>query len=464
MKPQKPVKVILRETSIRDLLVSLERMTEYDRMLSDLQITTFSDFSEEDDALINAGKPYVKELVPLPPLEDQRTYSGDYNIQAICEQINDVTSIPDPPESAKNAFAITLFCMESAFDSRSKDFLKYAFDLFPDRDYLIVTQPHTIAENALLNKFCLVEKKAENTFSHVLYIIHRDYLLEQDIFMTRTLTEDMTGVRELLASAGENDERSEQVVKDITESTQNPDSPWLAFSARVDSIVVATFLISKDVNLDYYKSHFHIQDQVLMAEHERKGHARLVFSIINPIFEKSARHLLKELLRLSGKTCLYFEVQNATIIPTVFHELVHIRSRRFPHFLDRKWDHERYSKEANQQDEEEDSGTIAIDGVERDHLDEKESPFALCFTTKRLLSEPKIIKNSRIVVVGASDTGISFIEALLSISYLQFKNITLIAPGGLPHHHIPNKNSNLKAYSTSYTTEELKKLMLESRV
>lgn len=105
-----------------------------------------------------------------------------------------------------------------------------------------------------------------------------------------------------------------------------------------------------------------------------------------------------------------------------------------------------------------------MDGKHRDHLDEMEAPFALCFTTKRLLSEPKIIKNSRIVVVGASDTGISFIEALLSISYLNFTNITMIAPGGLPHHHVPNKNDNLKAYSTSYTPEELKKLMLESRI
>jgi hypothetical protein len=89
----------------------------------------------------------------------------------------------------------------------------------------------------------------------------------------------------------------------------------------------------------------------------------------------------------------------------------------------------------------------------------------LCFSTKRLLSEPKIIKNSRIVVVGASDTGISFIEALLSISYLQFTNIVLIAPGGLPHHHVGDKrNHNLKAQSTSYTAQELKRLMLETRV
>lgn len=81
-----------------------------------------------------------------------------------------------------------------------------------------------------------------------------------------------------------------------------------------------------------------------------------------------------------------------------------------------------------------------------------------------MLSEAKIIKNSRIVVVGASDTSISFIEALLSISYLQFTNIVLLAPGDLPSRHFEDKREGLKAYSTSYTSEELKKLMLESRV
>ena len=147
---------------------------------------------------------------------------------------------------------------------------------------------------------------------------------------------------------------------------------------------------------------------------------------------------------------MYFEIHDRTVIPTIFHELIHVRSRRFPHFLDKPWDYERYNTEEIQGEEDKDKN-IPVDGHDRDHLDEKESPFALCFTTKRVLSEPKIVKNSRIVVVGASDTGISFIEALLSISYLNFTNIILIAPGGLPHHHYDNKNQNLKAYSTSYT-------------
>ena len=425
-------------------------------------MTEFEMFDDEDRALNAIGKPFEQQLSLLPELEQHRQYSDDKDIQAICEQITDLTTIPDPPESAKNAFAITLFCMEAAVDSRSIDFLKHAFDKFSDRDYLIVTQPHTVPENALLGKFTLVPKTMSNTFSHVLYLIHRDYLLEQDIQVTRTCQDDYEHIRELLFSNPTVTNDSPEITMGMFKQATSADSPWLAFSARVEDSVVAAFLISKDVNLDYYVSHFHVQDQILMGEHDRKGHSRLVYSIINPIFEKSTRFLLKELLRLSDKSSLYFEIQTKTVIPTIFHELVHIRPRRFPHFLDRKWDHERYDPQKEEEGNEE--SVIPIDGKERDPLDEDTAPFALCFSTKRLMSEPKILKNSRIVVVGASDTGISFVEALLSISYLRFTNITLISPGGLPHHHVPDKKGNLKSYSTSYTFEELKKLMLEARI
>jgi hypothetical protein len=39
--------------------------------------------------------------------------------------------------------------------------------------------------------------------------------------------------------------------------------------------------------------------------------------------------------------------------------------------------------------------------------------------------------NNRIIVVGASDTGISTIESLITIKNLLFTNLTLLAPGGL---------------------------------
>jgi len=65
---------MLRETSIHDLLISLNRMNEFDRMLVDLEVST-CDFLLEDEALKEAGKPFVRDLIFLPPLEEHRQYS-----------------------------------------------------------------------------------------------------------------------------------------------------------------------------------------------------------------------------------------------------------------------------------------------------------------------------------------------------------------------------------------------------
>ena len=141
------------------------------------------DTSEEQGFMSVLTKKFKKKFYDEDEIhktrdEPSKTYSKNPEIQSIVEKIEDLTSIPDPPETLKNAFAVTLFCMEAAFDSRSIDFLKYAFEEYPDRDYLIITQPHTVVESMLLSKFSLASKKTKNTFQHVLYIMHRDSLFE----------------------------------------------------------------------------------------------------------------------------------------------------------------------------------------------------------------------------------------------------------------------------------------------
>lgn len=81
--PKKPIKCMLRETSIHGLLVALDKMAEFDRMLNDLGVIA-CDFLLEDEALKEAGRPFVKELVPLPPLDENRQYSDVPHIQELC--------------------------------------------------------------------------------------------------------------------------------------------------------------------------------------------------------------------------------------------------------------------------------------------------------------------------------------------------------------------------------------------
>lgn len=51
MKPSKPEKILLELTSIHDLLNALDRMQTFDRMLSEMEMTDFVSFEEEDRAL-----------------------------------------------------------------------------------------------------------------------------------------------------------------------------------------------------------------------------------------------------------------------------------------------------------------------------------------------------------------------------------------------------------------------------
>jgi len=51
--------------------------------------------------------------------KEPNLYSEDDEYEQIVKNLTDLDIIPDPPEKAKNAFAITLFCIEAAFDSRS---------------------------------------------------------------------------------------------------------------------------------------------------------------------------------------------------------------------------------------------------------------------------------------------------------------------------------------------------------
>ena len=105
-----------------------------------------------------------------------------------------------------------------------------------------------------MQKFTLVPKKPENTFTHVLYIIHRDSLFEEDLEVRRSSASDIERIRELLETPADR----EAYMEKFYEATINPDSPNISFVCKIYDDIVGAFLLAKDVNLDYYKSHFHI--------------------------------------------------------------------------------------------------------------------------------------------------------------------------------------------------------------
>ena len=75
-----------------------------------------------------------------------------------------------------------------------------------------------------------------------------------DLYVERSIADDLEKIKDLV----ENLDDKQKIYDSVYESTLNPDSPYLSFVARIDDEVVGVFVLAKDINLDYYKSHFHI--------------------------------------------------------------------------------------------------------------------------------------------------------------------------------------------------------------
>lgn len=120
---KKPVMMLLHLISITDLKFCCQKMFEFDKVLFEMGVQNF-DVNEEISFMSMLSKKFKKkfyeeEVVHEMPPEPSTLYSENPEIQSIVEKIDDLTSVPEAPEFLQNAFAITLFCMEAAFDSRS---------------------------------------------------------------------------------------------------------------------------------------------------------------------------------------------------------------------------------------------------------------------------------------------------------------------------------------------------------
>jgi len=84
--------------------------------------------------------------------------------------------------------------------------------------------------------------------------MHRDFLYAQDVIVERIDGDDLLECKDLIYAL---DEYSE-FYANLYESAVNPNCTNYAFVGKVMGTIIATFVVSKDVNLDYYTSHFHV--------------------------------------------------------------------------------------------------------------------------------------------------------------------------------------------------------------
>ncbi|XP_077166454.1 cilia- and flagella-associated protein 61 isoform X2 [Paroedura picta] len=328
---------------------------------------------------------------------------------------------------ALNAFCIQLFCINEQHETRSLDFLKFVFKLFPDRDFCIISVPHMVPEFYLIQNFVRVIPFSGCTLDQELYVFHRSGLLKS--FLVRAAkSSDTCDVEKLIKTLELNNSIMDDLSNYISARRDPDGTPVQAFVAEALNQIVGISVIRNEMDIEYIRSHYNIEDFIYFNHHQFEDHGHLYHFALNPIFHHYAKHFLKEILRLSYKTCLYYPIypqtgegkfQNpcAHSLTSALHYMVPVRPRRQIVYPLEK---------------------LGINAPSK-QVSKDQAKYALNHFNRKLSLEPKVSVNARIVVVGASNVGISFLETLIFCPHLKFNNLTLISTHGLPGKQILGK-------------------------
>uniref|UniRef100_A0A7N5P5C1 Cilia and flagella associated protein 61 n=1 Tax=Ailuropoda melanoleuca TaxID=9646 RepID=A0A7N5P5C1_AILME len=356
----------------------------------------------------------------------QRSTMGDTNGSVSClslasvslsEQTSDFRPIY---KGASAAFCIQLFCIEEKYEARSLDFMNFVFSLFPEKNFCTISVPHLTPEFALIQNFVKIVPFNNCTLEQDLYVFHRAGLLKSiNIRLATSL--DTPGVENLVSTLMLNKSILEDLKQYSKARRHHDGTPMKAFVAEVAEQIVGIAVIRDEMDVEYIRSHYNIEDFIYFSHHQREEHGHLYHFALNPVFRHYTKFFLKEILRLGYKSCLYYPVypqiregkfqsSYAHSLTSALHYLVPVRPRRQIVYPLEKLGINAPSK-----------------AVSKDPLN-----YALNHTNRKLTLEPKITVNAKIVVVGASSVGISFLETLVFCSHLKFSNLTLISTHGLP--------------------------------
>ncbi|KAK2855869.1 hypothetical protein Q5P01_004604 [Channa striata] len=387
-----------------------------------------------------------KPAVPTDAKEDLEEQGQTQTSTSLQEE----TQSPGAEEALKTPriFCIQFFVISKKYEMRSVDFLPYVFKRFPDLDICMITVPTLSPEIPLLQSFLRLERHTTTSLLHELYIFHPAGL--RPVEVRPAVTADRPAVSDLVQGL----RFSESLLQDLDhyyETRRDVDGvPLQAFVAQTHGQIVGIVIIRDEQDIEYIRAHYNIENFIYFSHHCYEEHAQIRHFVLKRYFQHFTKHLFKEVLRLAHRSCLYHRFyaphhsqENSCInhLDFVLKSAVPVRPRRqiiYP------------------------LEELGINAPSR-QITEEQAPFALSLISRKLTMEPKVTVNARIVVVGASDTGLSFLEVLCFCPHLRFNNLTLISTHGFRGDY-NYEDIGFLSTSHAYSTRDLAQLPLLSCV
>ncbi|XP_033221292.1 cilia- and flagella-associated protein 61-like isoform X2 [Belonocnema kinseyi] len=322
-------------------------------------------------------------------------------------------------QGKSNAFVLEIFSLQDYRDQEiGQGFLQAAFECIPSMDYCAILLPSTHHFFPFMENFVRVPLRFNKDFPMALYLAHRAVFLGN--FKSREavpydLEENLNQL--LYGILGK-----EAIIKDCQEAVfkLNREKECLVFFC--EDILIGIAVLSFEREINFLRRHYHIDDYVSIQNVPIDGHGRLLHFVIMPIFAVCHRFFYREIMRITGMSILYYRLYERDAraltrthpLVSCLNDMIPVEPRIKTEF---KFQHY-YENNLNPS------------------MSYQEERFSLFMMTPQLSTISKPVINTKIVVVGASDCGMAFIEMLVFASRADsanFTNVTLISTNGLPY-------------------------------
>ena len=372
---------------------------------------------------IPSGKQWLKEFVETS--ESQGPVFDDI-VNKICDfvwQEKQKTALSDQDLPPANAFAATVFCLDDDFATRGNDLLRVAFEDHFDVDYCMFMVHNNSAPSLLTRSMVNVKTRPGISFDQSLFIIHRSFFLAQEhMRVIRVNDNTMDAIGEFLGPLGDDkDEIMAAAEVALAEQgvhlRENPADTF--FIAMIEHEIVGVMAVSRkqltNADVEKMRSVYRVDDVVNFERHRLRQQAVISHWVMNPVFSRFSRFMIREVMRFYGKTVLYYK-PGANMIPPpeVVDEMVSIRSRRLPQPVNIAKVIKGYA----------DRGLVVPSQLDRTSTNKFQKP--LYVILKKMISQPKTPILTRIVVIGGGVATYPLLETLCCHPTLNFPNLYVV--------------------------------------
>ena len=195
-----------------------------------------------------------------------------------------------------NCFQIKASYMD--WPGNAVQLLEELFDLFPDRDYCVMTLPRECEPTwNIIQLFSRVSQKPSSNPDYELFVCHKASL-QAGVKVTMVKPSHMSGLTSLVRG----EPMREVIMRDIGHSLDTEGSDAVTVVATSCDQVIGVCVLRQEYEADYVMGNYNAN----IGETP----ARLHHMIVAPVFQRFARHFLSQILKITNNSSLVYPIFN----------------------------------------------------------------------------------------------------------------------------------------------------------